>query len=304
MNGYQQARRMRRELGRELKERRRAAGLSQSELARLTGRSRSLVSTLESATGGAAGLGFWRRCDEVLRTGGRFARRWLQIQREVEAERTRAAAARRDAAGRPPGDSPASALRALAAGSLGAAEAEVAYQRLGWPLVPGPGGPALRTGEVADALEVPRRAGWLAITWWLDSGGAADPVRGLPGLPSPREALAVVDAGDTLYFLARAGSSPWPDAAAPRRPAGRVTAPVTAPVIGWHSAGGAVPLPPAASRGGRPARWEHVPGRASALASPFALLDLLAKALAATAPEPGGITLTPGVLVVPAPRLP
>lgn len=82
---------MRRELGRELKERRRAAGLSQSELARLTGRSRSLVSTLESATGSAAGLGFWQRCDEVLSTGGRFARRWLQIQRESEAERARVA---------------------------------------------------------------------------------------------------------------------------------------------------------------------------------------------------------------------
>jgi predicted XRE-type DNA-binding protein len=61
VNGYEKARRMRRELGRELKERRRAAGLSQSELARLTGRSRSLVSTLESATCSAAGLGFWQR---------------------------------------------------------------------------------------------------------------------------------------------------------------------------------------------------------------------------------------------------
>ena len=60
---------MRREMGRDLKARRKMAHMSQAELARAAGKSRSMISTVESAAGGAAGLGFWRRCDELFGTG-------------------------------------------------------------------------------------------------------------------------------------------------------------------------------------------------------------------------------------------
>ncbi len=293
---------MRREMGRELKAKRVAAHISQAELARLTGKSRSMVSTLESATGGAAALGFWRRCDELFGTAGSFARRWLQIQQQVDAERAKVAAARRNKAARQTmvSNTPAHTLRALAAGQLGLAEAAAAYTGMGWPLARGQASPELVTGSVADALEVPRPAGMLAITWWLDSRGSADAIRGLPALPVPQEALAVIAAGPVLIFLARAGASPWPESAA----TGGLSAEPATSVIGWHAHGSTIPLPPAPAGDGGAVQWVHLPYRALRLASPFAVLGLLARAVAATRCDPDAISLADGVLAVPIRRPP
>lgn len=291
---------MRREMGRDLKARRKMAHLSQAELARAAGKSRSMISTVESAAGGAAGLGFWRRCDELFGTGGTFARRWLQIQREVEAERVRAAAARRiESAQRTATPSlPVRTLRTLTSGQLTSPEAESAYAAMGWPLAEGRPSPELLTGRIADALEVPRAAGVLAVRWWLDSQGTADVIRGLPALPSPQEALVVVAAGPVLYFLARAGASPWAGSADPSETSS--TSAVS--LIGWHAEGSTIPLPPAPASHPQPAEWVHLPRRAVRLASPFAVLDLLAKAVMATRSDVEAISLADGVLAVPGRR--
>src|SRR5215469_14832038 len=87
MNGTETAWQMRREMGRELRARRMAAGWSQEELARRTGKSRSTISTIESAAGGAASRSFWQACDQVLGTRGRFSRNWDQVQQQVDAAR-------------------------------------------------------------------------------------------------------------------------------------------------------------------------------------------------------------------------
>ena len=301
MNGSEKAWRIRREMGRDLRTRRRVARLSQVELARATGKSRSMISTVESAAGGAAGLGFWRRCDELFGTGGTFARRWFQIQREVEAEKAQAASARRDESARRSAMSafPIRTLRTLVSGRLTSAEAKDVYAAMGWPLAEGRPAPELLTGRTADALEVPRAAGVLAMRWWLDSQGTADVIRGLPALPSPQEALVVVAAGPVLYFLARAGASPWAGLADPSE----TTSTSALPLIGWHAEGSAIPLPPAPAGHTQPAEWVHLPRRAVRLASPFAVLDLLAKAVAATRSDAEAISLADGVLAVPGRRL-
>src|ERR1022692_4972932 len=68
MNDSADVRTLRRELGRDLKAARRAAGLSQVQLGRRTGYARSTVSTVESGGQNVPRV-FWERCDEALGTG-------------------------------------------------------------------------------------------------------------------------------------------------------------------------------------------------------------------------------------------
>ena len=152
----------------------------------------------------------------------------------------------------------------------------------------------LVTGSVLDALEVPQAAGILAAHWWQCTGGAADQIRGLPALPDPRQALAVVNCGGRSFFLAAAGSFPW--AGEDRAGLPRVT---DTPVIGWHSGGSRVPAPPGTGGDGQQATWAYLPPGRIQLASPVMLLDLLAKAVAATWQEPQTLTLPGGVRAIP-----
>jgi transcriptional regulator with XRE-family HTH domain len=295
--------RLRRALGRELKARREAAGMDQPQLAARTQYSRSTIATLESVSGGAVARVFWERCDAIFGTGEMFARRWDEIQQHVQAARAAKAAARRRPGSRRPGTAGTAqlqALRTLRSGLDPGAlrDARSAYARLGWPVARDPAMLELVTGTVVDVLEVPRAAGLLAISWWLDSGGSADPIRNLPAMPRPDQALAVISAGQSFYFLARAGTFPWP-ADRPLSPgtAGRAAG----PVIGWHSHGSQVPLPPSRADG-QLVQWAHLPSRGVWLASPVALLELLAKAVTVIRNQPQALSLPGGVLAVPARR--
>jgi hypothetical protein len=194
------------------------------------------------------------------------------------------------------------------------------YLDLGWPIEEVDGLAELITGTVVDALEVPSTAGLLAASWWRFSKGYPDEIRGLPALPDPRKALALIAAGDRHFFLARAGECPW-----------RTQDPVTtaaaatprAAVIRWHSQGSRIPLPasgtdPDASElgaatgavhpdlgatapGYEPAApyWVHWPRQGIKLTSPAVLLHLLATAAAATRLGPNMLTLDHDVLAIP-----
>ena len=80
----------------------------------------------------------------------------------------------------------------------------MACAQLGWPVVSDRARPELVTGTVIDALQIPRAAGQLAISWWLDTGGLANPVRHLPAMPRPDQALAV-DLGRRELLLSGPG---------------------------------------------------------------------------------------------------
>lgn len=72
---------MQRELGRQLAALRRAAGLTQHELAALIRFARSTLSTAEAATGGQRqGPEFWQACDRALNTRGELAAGAEQIR--------------------------------------------------------------------------------------------------------------------------------------------------------------------------------------------------------------------------------
>jgi len=163
---------LRRDLGRRLAAARRAAGYTQQRLATATGYSRSTVSNAEIGHPDVARV-FWIRCDEILRTGRAF---------ELDFEQVRAA--ERDAAGEPgaaaAAGEPAAGGRALSGGT---AEALAGYRDLGWPAVGRDDLVELVTGEVLDALELPRAAGLLAAALWLYSRGRPDDARRLPALP-------------------------------------------------------------------------------------------------------------------------
>jgi hypothetical protein len=313
MDEVERAWQLRRELGRELKTLRQAAGLSQPHLAGRTGYSRSTIATLESTNGGAVARAFWEKSDAVFGTGDRLARRWDDIQQHVQAARALTAAARRRPGPRRraiAGTTHLQALRTLRSAGAdpdGVPQARMACAQLGWPVVSGGARPELVTGTVIDALQIPRAAGQLAISWWLDTGGTADPVRRLPAMPRPDQALAVISVGGSCYFLARAGACPWPAAGpapdATRAPAGGPPPDGTraaGPIISWHSHGSRVPLPPGRAADGDPAQWAHLPSQGVSLASPVALLELLAKALSVIRGDTQALSLPGGVLAVPA----
>jgi hypothetical protein len=312
MDDVEQAWDLRRKLGRDLKAQRQAAGLTQPQLARRTGYSRSTIATLESMNGGAVARGFWERCDTIFGTGQKYAHRWDDIHQHVQTARTLSAAARRRPGPRrsaSAGTADLQALRALRTadpGPEGVAQARTACAQLGWPITPGPAPPELVTGTVLDALEVPRAAGMLAIQWWLETGGAADPIRQLPTMPRPDHALAAIAVGCSVYFLTRAGVSLWPPDGPLRQMPGLIEEPpagvtrTAGPVVLWHSSGSRIPLPPGPGSDGEPAYWTELPSRRVVLSLPVALLDLLAKAVSATQDTMMAIRLPGGVLAIPA----
>ncbi len=290
---------LRRELGVRLKALRLAAGYTQPQLARTTGYSRSTISTVEGG-GQNVPLTFWERCDQVLETGGALTAEFGRVEGQRDAERRELA--RREAAAR------AGALRAVhlaGPGQLGPgphalslADAARAYQDVGWPVEQTGGRLVLVTGDAVDALEVPRAAGVLAVRWWLFTGGAQDEVRGLPTLPPPQESLAVVTAGDRFWFLVQAGAFPWRDPAVTATDVGHESLQAA---VSWHARGSAIPLPPSPFGSDRQAaEWVRLPAAGIRLADPVALLDLLAKAVAAISGSGRGLTMPGGVPVVPA----
>jgi transcriptional regulator with XRE-family HTH domain len=280
---------LRRDLGRQLAGRRKAAGLVQRELGVLVGYSRTAVANAE--TGHAQiGRSLWERADRVLGTGELFARGFDRIQAQASVA-ARAGAALRPALGGWPAE-PATAPGRPE--SLTPHEARQACQDRGWPVEEdGDGRLWLVTGTAIDALEVPRVAGMVALAWWLYTRGVPDEIRGLPILPDPAAALAVIAAGPRCYFLARSGACPWtrPD------PGGAGVAGTAA--VRWHAGGGRVLAPPSRLADGERTVWAHIPAPGGLLASPMALLHVLAQAVAATR-DAGSMLLVGGVRVAPA----
>jgi hypothetical protein len=113
-------------------------------------------------------------------------------------------------------------------------------------------------------------------------------------MPRPDEALAAISVAGSIYFLVEGGAFPWAASRPPQDASGAV-----GPVISWHSHGSRVPFPP-----GPPytAQWAHLPSRGVSLASPVALLELLAKAISVIRDDTHALTLPGGVRAVPAPR--
>jgi hypothetical protein len=289
---------MRRELGHQLAARRRAAGYLQRELGTLLGYSRTAVANAET---GSRGIGpqLWQRADQVLRTGELFARGYARIQAQLAAEsrastRWPTLATQSPVPGRVVGR-PVYALESHEAGT-----ALHAYQERGWPAEQDAAGQLwLLTGTVIDALEVPRQAGMLAVSWWLYTRGVPDEIRRLPALPDPASALAAVTAGSRCYFLTQSGACPWTS----KDPgATDVTASASA-MVRWHAEGGRVPAPPSRLSEGDRASWAHIPSGDGQLVSPMALLHVLAQAAAATR-KGAGVILPRGVRVVPAADFP
>jgi hypothetical protein len=257
-----------RELGRRLAARRAAAGFTQEELARRAGYSRSAISTAELGIRPGS-LQFWARCDAALGMGGELA-----------------AARGSMSEARAPG--PGGGMFAAADGQVLVAGPGTAddYRALGWTADSDASGKlTLVTGAAIDVLEVARPAGLLAAGWWTSSQGVPDLIRGLPALPDPAAALALIDDGRRCWFVTRAGECPWAPWTVPGAADGRS-------VIRWHSHGSRVPAPPAG------ASWAHPPHRCMRLPSAVALLDLLVKA-AAVAGGPAALTFPGGVIAVP-----
>jgi transcriptional regulator with XRE-family HTH domain len=277
---------LRRQLGRRLATMRTDAGYAQREFAVRINYARSTLSTVESGIQ-RAGRGFWQACDRVLRTGQEFEAGYERIRAQQAAEQ-------RD----PPASAGGQELGHLAAATLD--EAVQLYQALGWPVVTEAGTAALVTGTVLDALEVPRAAGILAASWWHATAGSADQIRGLPALPDPRHALAMIACADRSYFLTAAGAFPWPRMPPQAPSESAVSGSADRPAVIWHSCRNQIPAPPGTSPDGQPATWAWLPAEPVQLASPVMLLDLLAKAVAATQQQPPALSLSGDVRVVPA----
>jgi DNA-binding XRE family transcriptional regulator len=234
MDDSEGTRTLRRDLGRALKEARRAAGYSQAQLARKTGYARSTVSTVESGCQNVPRI-FWERSDAALGSGTALLARYDRLAQQ------RLAGLSRTAAGAWAREDTRHVRRGLGADI--ASDAVAAYMRLGWKVHDGDGRVDLVCGNGIEALEVPRPTGVVAVQWWLHTGGAPDEIRRLPALPGPQDALAVIAAGDRYLFLVQAGACPWADpdlAVAPQAGGPR----------GWRCAG----MPTAAGSRPRP-RW-------------------------------------------------
>ena len=275
---------LRRQLGLRLAAARKDAGYAQREFARRIHYARSTLSTVESGVQ-RAGRAFWEACDSVLGTGGEFALGYDQTRGHQAAERAQTLVP-------PPGQMQVPARQGLRAATL--ADALPAYRALGWPVAADGDVAELVTGTVLDALEVPQAAGILAASWWERTGGAADQIRGLPALPDPQRSLTAIACAGQFFFLTAAGSCPWSG----EHPVADVRHPRDAPVVRWHSGASRIPAPPARSRDGQPATWAYLPAGEIRLPSPVMLLDLLAKASAATWHDSGALILPGGVLAV------
>jgi transcriptional regulator with XRE-family HTH domain len=282
---------MRRELGRQLAARRKAAGYVQRELGVFLGYSRTAIANAE--TGGARiGRQFWERADRVLETGELFARGYDRIQAQRAAE-SQAIASQPPAA--PETGERGHVTDGLASLIIG--QAREACRARGWPVNEDADGRLwLETGTVVDVLEVPRQAGLVAMSWWLYTRGVPDEIRDLPALPDPATALAMITAGSVCYFLARSGACPWT-----RHDAASAAPPGSASdmVVRWYADGGRVPLPPSLLDNGERATWAHIPSGGGQLVSPMALLHVLAQAAAETR-DGTGLILPRGARAVPA----
>ena len=291
---------MRRELGRQLAAWRHAADFTQAQLARQAGYARSTVSTVESGSQHVLRI-FWERCDAALGTGQLLAIAYDRLQeRQAELRRAEAVRIRESSAARL--EASRRGKRRPDLGPVSIAE----YGQLGWMTEEHGGRLELVTGTVVDALELQRPAGMLAVQWWLGSDGVADKIRGLPALPHPDEALAVIAAGPRFFFLVAAGAFPW-DEEVRNAPAASIPAASTpngdAIAIRWHARGSRIPAPPGPTADSSPVTWVHVPvltAEAPRLANPITLLDMLAKAATAVRNQPTALTLPGGILAVPA----
>lgn len=288
MNDSEGVRALRRDLGRALKKARWAAGYSQAQLARKTGYARSTVSTVESG-GQNVPRTFWERSDAALGTGVALIAQYDRLTRQ------RVAGIPPPAAGAWGQVEPRQAGRGL--GSRIAGEAVTAYRQLGCRVEYAGGQIELVCGNGVEALEVPRPAGVVALHWWLFTGGAPDEIRGLPALPGPQDALAVIAAGDRYLFLVQPGACPWagPDLAV-ATPAGRPPG----VMVRWHAGGSRIPAPPSRDTHGQRAEWAYPPPGRVQLADPIVLLDLLAKAVAVAGHRRHLLTFPGGIPVVPA----
>jgi transcriptional regulator with XRE-family HTH domain len=282
---------MRRELGRQLADRRKAAGYLQRELGVLVGYSRTAIANAETGAT-STGRQLWKRADQVLGTGELFARGYDRIQAQIAAESRASARRQASAAVHREAQHTSDGLESLMLN-----RARQAYLERDWPVEEGAGGRLwLVTGTVIDVLEVPRQAGMVAMGWWLYTRGVPDEIRGLPALPDPVGALAVISTGSVCYFLTRSGNCPWTGRDIGPAGAASSASPV---VVRWHADEGHVPAPPSPLDGGERAAWAHVPSVGGQLVSPMALLHLLAYATAATR-EGAGLLLPDGVRAVPA----
>jgi transcriptional regulator with XRE-family HTH domain len=286
----------RRDLGRRLAGVRKAAGYTQEQLAVAAGYSRSAVSNAEIGHPEVA-RAFWARCDAVLRTGRTFTVAFDQVK---HAEQRRAAGL---ADAGPDSGLGAFRLARKRVCSAETAEALAGYQDLGWAVQPGESGLELATGDVLDALELPRAAGMLAMSLWLYSQGRPDQVRQLPALPHPARALVAITAGDRCYFLTAAGGFPWTGSEPAPVPGGRGED-MAGAVIRWHARGGRIPVPPSRLPAGERAAWAYLPARPVRLAPAIALLGLLGTAAAAAGHNGASLTLPGGIRVIPAPARP
>jgi hypothetical protein len=265
------------------------ASYSQAQLARKTGYARSTVSTVESGGQNAPRV-FWERCDEVLGTGTAFAARHDQLAQQVAACSQTATLGRAGVTA-----SGGRADRGLNAGTV--SHAVSAYRELGWQAETAGGQVELVCGAGVEALEVPRAAGVVAVRWWLHTGGRPDEIRGLPGLPGPQDALAVIATSDRFFFLVQAGACPWTSR-------DMLSAPLAGECVGvrvrWHCGGKRILAPPSKDTEGQRVEWGYPPPNRVRLADPVVLLDLLARAVALTGPRTHVLTLPGGIAVMPA----
>ena len=287
MKDSEGTRALRRELGRALKEARGTAGYSQAQLARKTGYARSTVSTVESGTQNAPRI-FWERSDAALGAGASLIARYDRLARGRVARFPHTAAGTG-------GQGEGEAGRGLNAGV--AAEAIAAYRQQGWQVEHTGGRIELVCGDGVEALEVPRPAGVVAVHWWLHTGGAPDEIRGLPALPGPLDALAVIAAGDRFLFLVQPGACPWvgPDLAVATPGGGSPGV-----LVRWHAGGSRILAPPSRDPRGQRVTWAHPPPGRVRLADPIILLDLLVKAVALAGHRRHLLTFPGGISVVPA----
>jgi transcriptional regulator with XRE-family HTH domain len=158
-----------RDLGRQLAERRKAAGLVRRELGMLVGCSRIAVASAE--TGHAQiGRSLWERADRVLGTGELFARGFDRIQAHAS-EPAQASAMLRSAGS---GGRTEPAMAPSDPKSLTPDKARQACRDRSWPVEEDSDGRLwLASGTAIDALEVPRVAGMAALAWWAVHPGGS-----------------------------------------------------------------------------------------------------------------------------------
>ncbi len=318
---------LRRDLGRCLASARKAAGYTQHQLALATGYSRSTVSNAEIGHPDVARI-FWARCDKVLKSGRSYE---LAFEKIRAAERGHG----RPAAEQPPPPRPvpagAAAGRRLVPRRRRRRGAGRATRTWAGPRRAGTTRWNSSPARSWTRWSYPGRPG----CWRRRCGCTRAAARTTPGdcppCPTRPGRWPSSPPGTAAFFLAAAGGCPWPGPVAgqpgPGPGTGREARPGERPgarlgdgpggqpsgqpgpptgrrrprVIRWHSGGSRIPAPPSRLSGGGQAAWAHLPSHPVQLASPAALLGLLATASAGVSDGPAGLTLPGGVRVLPPP---